>query len=48
MKIQLPGDCNEENFSHIDVDAGIATIKIIGATNKLKSLIGTSCIISVR
>ena len=31
-----------------DVDAGIATIKIIGSTNKLKSLIGTSCIISVR
>ena len=31
-----------------DVDAGIATIKIIGSTPKLKSLIGTSCIISVR
>ena len=31
-----------------DIDAGIASIKIIGATDKLKSLIGNSCIISVR
>ena len=31
-----------------DIDAGIADMKIVGATNKLKPLIGTSCIISVR
>ena len=31
-----------------DIDAGIADIKIIGASKKLKPLIGISCIISVR
>ena len=31
-----------------DIDAGIMSIKTIGATDKLKSLIGNSCIISVR
>ena len=31
-----------------DIDAGIANIKIIGASDKLKPLIGSICIISVR
>ena len=44
---------NEKIYSKVfreksDIDAGIADMKIVGATNKLKPLIGTSCIISVR
>ena len=31
-----------------DFDAGVATMEIIGASNKFKSLIGTKCIQSVR
>ena len=44
---------NEKIYSKVfreksDIDAGLADMKIVGATNKLKPLIGTSCIISVR
>ena len=44
---------NEKIYSKVfreksDIDARIADMKIVGATNKLKPLIGTSCIISVR
>ncbi len=31
-----------------EIDAGIAKIKIIGATKKLKPMIGTECLVSVR